>query len=290
MRIALVGALFAALALVVLASAAARPKPAVVAAAQVALRSHRLYTGSVDGVGGRETVAALRRLQRRARIPVTGMLDRRTRKALGPFGGPAVGSRTFGVGSRGWDVSVLEFELAHRGFAPGTIDGRFDRLTLAAVERFRSFAGLRFHCLVEPATLRALQKAKRPRLPIDLERPVAGRVAQPFGIHGNRLHAGIAIGAPYGVGVAAAADGRVMWAHELPGLGLVVRIAHRRGVHTVYGHLSRIDVKMGQRVLRGAWLGLVGRTGTAAKARLYFEVRVRGAAVNPLAALREARF
>lgn len=285
-RATIVGGLITALAFVLLASPAAGRQNPSVAAAQVALRSQGLYTGSIDGVNGSDTVAAVRRLQRRASLSPTGVLDRLTREALGALGKPLVGTRTIGIGSLGWDVSVLEFELARHGFAPGKIDGRFDRSTLAAAQRFRSFAGLPYHCLVEPSTLRAVQNAKRPSSPVQLERPVRGRVVQKFGIRGNRLHAGIAIDAPYGLGVAAAADGRVVWADEVAGLGLVVRITHRRGTQSVYGHLSRIDAKLGQTVVRGAWLGLVGRTGNAAKPRLYFEVRVRGAAVDPLTALR----
>jgi len=285
-RTAIVGGLITALALVLLVSPAAGRQNPSVAAAQVALRSHGLYSGSIDGVNGSDTIAALRRFQRRSGLKPTGVLDRRTREALGVLGKPLVGTRTIGLGSRGWDVSVLEFELARHGFAPGKIDGRFDRLTLGAAERFRSFSGLPYHCLVAPSTLKAVQRAKPPRAAVQLERPVRGRVVQKFGIRGDQLHAGIAIDAPYGQGVAAAADGRVVWADEVPGLGLVVRIAHRGGVQSVYGHLSRIDVKVAQEVVRGAWLGLVGRTGNAAKPRLYFELRVRGAAVDPLPALR----
>ena len=58
------------------------------------------------------------------------------------------------------------------------------------------------------------------------------------------------------------------------------------GVRTFYAHLSRVDVHVGARVHAGTRLGLVGATGDATGPHLHFEVRVRGAAVDPLPALR----
>ena len=53
----------------------------------------------------------------------------------------------------------------------------------------------------------------------------------------------------------------------------------------MYAHLSRIDVRVGVRIGRGVRVGLVGATGDATGPHLHFEVRVRGACVNPLRAL-----
>ena len=69
-------------------------------------------------------------------------------------------------------------------------------------------------------------------------------------------------------------------------LGLVVMLKHARGVTTVYGHLARIDVHLGDTIASGALIGLVGKTGRTTVPSLLFEVRVRGAAVDPLTALR----
>jgi murein DD-endopeptidase MepM/ murein hydrolase activator NlpD len=53
----------------------------------------------------------------------------------------------------------------------------------------------------------------------------------------------------------------------------------------MYAHLSTVEVKVGDRVAAGARLGLVGSSGISSGPHLHFEVRVRGAAVDPLAAL-----
>jgi murein DD-endopeptidase MepM/ murein hydrolase activator NlpD len=69
------------------------------------------------------------------------------------------------------------------------------------------------------------------------------------------------------------------------GWGKLVVVKHGAGVRTFYAHLSRIDVKLGQRVSTGAGVGLVGATGQATGPHLHFEVLVQGAAVDPLTAL-----
>ena len=79
----------------------------------------------------------------------------------------------------------------------------------------------------------------------------------------------------------------VVWAGFRPGgWGLLVTIAHRDGVRSMYAHLSRVDVRLGEAVATGQQVGLVGATGDATGPHLHFELRVRGAAVDPLTALR----
>lgn len=275
---------FVALALPV--AAYARGTPAT-AALQVALREHGAYQGAIDGVRGAGTIAALRAFQRRADVAVTGRADRRTRAVLGKFGRPRVGARSPNVGAIGWDVAWLEYRLASRGFSPGRIDGRFDRHTEAALLGFTRFARLGHHCEVGRRVFPALRRARTPRPAIALAWPLDERtVVQRYGIRRGRLHRGITLASRFGTGVAAAGTGTVIFADWRPGpQGLVVVLRHGRGVMTVYGYLSRIDVRVGQRIPGGAFLGLVGRTGGTRATALYFEVRVRGAAVDPLGAL-----
>lgn len=257
-----------------------------VAALQVALHSRQLYGGHVDGIAGPLTASAVRRFQRRARVPVSGVIDPRTRAALGRLGRPALGSRVPTVGAVGWDVSALQFLLAGHGFPLGVFDGRLGPHTEAAIRRFQRWAGLPVDGLAGPATLAAL-RSPPPISPILLSRPLDAAVGDRFGPRGKRFHAGIDIPAPRRAPVVAAGPGRVVWAGpRRGGWGRLVTIAHSNGVRSMYAHLSRVDVRVGQRVAAKSRVGLVGATGHATGPHLHFEVRLRGAAIDPLTALR----
>jgi murein DD-endopeptidase MepM/ murein hydrolase activator NlpD len=107
-----------------------------------------------------------------------------------------------------------------------------------------------------------------------------------FGPRGNRFHAGLDLTAAAGSPVGAARAGRVVWAAPRGSFGNAVVVAHGRGVRTLYAHLSALSVTLGERVETSEQIGLVGSTGRAYGPHLHFEVRVRGAAVDPLPALR----
>jgi murein DD-endopeptidase MepM/ murein hydrolase activator NlpD len=64
-----------------------------------------------------------------------------------------------------------------------------------------------------------------------------------------------------------------------------VVIEHRAGMTSWYAHLATIDVRPGQCVATGARIGTVGATGRATGPHLHFELRVRGAAIDPLTGL-----
>lgn len=88
--------------------------------------------------------------------------------------------------------------------------------------------------------------------------------------------------APMGALVRAAAPAVVALAEPLKVRGNVVILDHGWGVYTGYFHLSRIDVKPGQRVETGDLLGLVGETGLSTGPHLHWELRVNDIAVDPL--------
>jgi len=88
--------------------------------------------------------------------------------------------------------------------------------------------------------------------------------------------------APTGTPVRAAADGLVVSAGWSGGYGKVIRLRHKRGFETLYGHLSKIDVKRGQRVEQGERIGAVGMTGLATGPHLDYRTIRAGAFVNPL--------
>jgi peptidoglycan hydrolase-like protein with peptidoglycan-binding domain len=149
---------------VLVALAAAAPAEGVfpkVAGVQVALRSHGLYRGPIDGVRGPATSHAVRAFQRREGLRVDGVVGNRTRVRLGRLGRPDFGQRLIKRGMVGWDVSVLQFRLVRRGVGVRGIDGVFGPNTLAAVRRFQNSRGLAADGLVGPATRKALRSKPR---------------------------------------------------------------------------------------------------------------------------------
>ncbi len=118
--------------------------------------------------------------------------------------------------------------------------------------------------------------------------PVAGSFKSGFGyrIHPifgyRRFHSGIDLVAPSGTLVKAADGGEVIQAGYDGGYGYSIMVYHGGGFATWYAHLSRILVSPGQRVERGQVIGLVGSTGWSTGSHLHFEVRINGAAQNPL--------
>lgn len=106
--------------------------------------------------------------------------------------------------------------------------------------------------------------------------------SNPFGGSSREYHKGQDISAPMGTSVIATADGTVTIAGWQRGYGWVVYIDHGNGISTRYGHLSRIDVTVGQTIRRGEQLGLVGSTGRSTGPHLHYEVRINGQPVSPL--------
>jgi murein DD-endopeptidase MepM/ murein hydrolase activator NlpD len=118
--------------------------------------------------------------------------------------------------------------------------------------------------------------------------PVKGILTSRFGYrsdpmsHEQGIHEGVDIAALAGQPVHASADGIVLRAGEVSGLGRAVYLAHGYGLVTRYGHMSRVDVHPGQRLKRGDVVGLVGNTGRSTGYHLHYEVRLDGVPVNPL--------
>jgi len=246
-----------AFALVVPAAASATASSRV-AAVEVALHAGGFYTG--------ETQLAA------APIPVGAGRD-------------PLGRRTLRLGMHGWAVRELQVALAWQGFPSGPVDGRFGARLAHALRRFQRFAGQPVDGIAGPATIASFRAAP-PRPAIPLVWPILAPIGDPFGPRGDRFHMGVDLVAAMHEPVVAAAPGRVTWAGPMAGgWGNLVTITHAGGVRTLYAHLSKIDVKVGDWLAAGTLVGLVGATGDATGPHLHFEVRVRGAAVDPLRAL-----
>ena len=103
-----------------------------------------------------------------------------------------------------------------------------------------------------------------------------------------RAHHGVDYGAPVGTPVRSVSDGVVELAGQQNGYGNVVQLLHGNGKSTLYAHLSRVDVRKGQRVEQGQRIGAVGATGWATGPHLHFEFRVNGQFQDPLRVARES--
>jgi peptidoglycan hydrolase-like protein with peptidoglycan-binding domain len=261
----------------------ARPR-AGVAALQVALRAHGLYSGDIDGIKGPGTRAGVRRFQARRGLAVDGIAGPATRRALGRRGRPRYGHRVMRSGTSGWDVAMLQFILGRKGFPSGTFDGGFGPRVEAAVRRFQAWAGIAADGVVGPGTRAALRRP-RPRTSLRFYRPAAGPVGDRFGPRGDRFHSGLDFPLPYGARVQAAGRGCVTTAgYDAGGYGNLVVIQHRFGVSSWYAHLGTITVRRGECLVGGTRVGTVGSTGFSTGPHLHFELRVRGAVIDPMRA------
>jgi murein DD-endopeptidase MepM/ murein hydrolase activator NlpD len=110
----------------------------------------------------------------------------------------------------------------------------------------------------------------------------------PFG-RGYRMHEGQDLAGKHGSPIYSTADGVVTYAGWESGYGQLVKVRHSFGIETRYGHLSKIRVKVGEKVSRGDRIGDMGNTGRSTGTHLHYEVRLSGRAVNPMTFIRAAR-
>ncbi|MEQ6247758.1 M23 family metallopeptidase [Sulfitobacter sp. HNIBRBA3233] len=105
---------------------------------------------------------------------------------------------------------------------------------------------------------------------------------------GRRMHQGVDFAAGLGTPLYATADGVVTHAGWGSGYGRLVKIQHEFGIETRYAHMSKMRVKVGQRVSRGQRIGDMGASGRVTGVHLHYEVRVGGKPVNPMIYIKAA--
>lgn len=119
--------------------------------------------------------------------------------------------------------------------------------------------------------------------PLEFSRVSSGYGIRFHPIHGvRRPHLGIDLVAPTGTPVRTVADGEVRFAGWQRGFGNVIIVRHRQNTDTLYAHLSRINVRKGERVEQGQYIGLVGSTGDSTGPHLHFEYIVGGVHQDPM--------
>ena len=112
-------------------------------------------------------------------------------------------------------------------------------------------------------------------------------VSSPYGfrIHPKskrkQMHHGIDMAGTWQEEVRAPADGYVSFSGRNGSFGKTIKIVHKHGVSTLYGHLHRLNVKKGMNVTEGEVIGKMGSTGRAVGAHLHYEIKVDGKSVNP---------
>lgn len=102
----------------------------------------------------------------------------------------------------------------------------------------------------------------------------------PFNGH-KAFHEGLDFPADTGTPILAAADGIVIAAEQTPDYGNIVKIQHGSGLETRYAHASKILVRVGDRVIKGQQVALVGNTGRSTGPHLHYEIRLNGNALDP---------
>jgi murein DD-endopeptidase MepM/ murein hydrolase activator NlpD len=215
-----------------------------------------------------ETLDRVERFDQKLRA-ITALEDSERGLAIGPVDGPAEAPEEPAPG---------DLEAGIGGNAPDeAIDDRLESLVEEAARNERSLAELHRYFEDQRSLLASTPSVW----------PARGWVTSDFGLRVDPytadrvMHRGLDIANRPGTPVVAHADGVVVFAGSEGGYGKVLVVDHGYGVKTRYGHLSKFDVKLGEKVERGQQLGAVGNTGRSTGPHLHYEVRVNGIPENP---------
>lgn len=191
--------------------------------------------------------------------------------------------RAPGIAAVAWQgavqVAVKDFGVQHLTLPKGMV--RLDKRTTARVAR-------------EAALLSALwpRRTREAYWQSGFIAPVPGQSGTPFGIariingEPRNSHSGVDLRAALGEAVRATNRGRVALVGDFFFHGRAVVLDHGLGVYSMYFHLSKVSVTVGDLVEKGGVVGLAGATGRATGPHLHWGVRVAGARVDPFALLR----
>ncbi|WP_348625403.1 peptidoglycan DD-metalloendopeptidase family protein (plasmid) [Paenibacillus peoriae] len=192
-----------------------------------------------------------------------------------------------------WNVKDAIFSAAHYLAANGAANGEYEKAVFTYNQSQEYVAEV-----MKYATL-YVQDGYKPIETVEpgkggFARPVEGPVTSPFGprVHPitgqvGKPHKGVDIGCPKGTSIQAAKAGKVTFAgwqdasNPKKGYGQFIWIDHGGGYRTTYGHLSAIEVSVGQDIQIGQEIGKCGSTGGSTGPHLHFEIAINGTHVNP---------
>lgn len=178
--------------------------------------------------------------------------------------------------------------LTHRLATMESDAKRLDTLQLALAQLQKRYEQVQTMFGAAPVVKRDTVELTIPsRFPLDDKGFVTRGVGsgQEYGV----AHPGLDIAVPSATEVRAAGGGSVVEVSETPEYGKMIRLSHPDGYETLYGHLSQILVKQGDKVALGAVIGLSGNTGRSTAPHLHFEMRRNGQAVDPMQLIQQKR-
>lgn len=112
--------------------------------------------------------------------------------------------------------------------------------------------------------------------------PYRGIIVSGYGVTSDKLaNRGINILGDVGDKVVASDDGIVEYVDNVRGFGTVIILKHKNGYNTSYAHLSKANVKLGDIVSKGEYIGDIGDTGMIDRSELYFKISYQGRAIDP---------
>lgn len=192
-----------------------------------------------------------------------------------------------GVSEEEWDAASPKAESTPQG---GQALEAPPELMLATAQRQLPVLSALLATDVRPALESTLAEEADQRAAFPDGKPVAGeaKVSSEFGLRSNpfggrsyEVHEGIDFAGPIGQPILAAAEGTVVKADYDRGYGNHVKIDHGYHYETLYAHLSRMTVKLGDQVQRGDVIGYLGHTGRSSGPHLHYGIYRNGRAVNP---------
>jgi murein DD-endopeptidase MepM/ murein hydrolase activator NlpD len=187
------------------------------------------------------------------------------------------------------DLGMDAKKIGHGGLAPAAVGGPFVPFSI------RKDAGAFERQLYRVQIARASANSLTQTLSaVPVRKPITGEIdlSSGFGVRADpflgrpAMHTGLDFRSSTGDPVRATATGKVESAGWSGGYGKMVEIDHGNGFSTRYGHLSEIEVKVGQQIKIGQTIGRVGSTGRSTGPHLHYETRIDGDAVDPQKFLR----